>query len=167
MLHVCHTNIFRIIKDILKLDNNNTKPSFYIFKISFIKEKRKKKYIQTYLNLSEKATTADQIKHNICQKTSCDDPQDVWEDSLWTVKHSGGSVVIWGCFVASGPEQPTITDATMDSAFYQKFPKDNVQPLVLSWSLSYTAGNWFKTHQQDHLWMAQKNKSKTKMKVLD
>lgn len=33
-----------------------------------------------------------------------------------TVKHGGGSVMVWGCFGASGPDQLVIIDRTMNSA---------------------------------------------------
>ena len=88
-------------------------------------------------------------------KEHIDDPQDFWNNVLWTdeskvelfglnekcyvwrkpntafeqknliptVKHGGGSVMVWGCFAASGPGRLAIIDTTMNSALYQKiFP---------------------------------------------
>ncbi len=91
-----------------------------------------------------------------------DDPQDFWENTLWTdktkvelfgrcvshyiwrksntafqkkniiptVKYGGGSVMVWGCFAASGPGRLAVINGTMNSAVYQKILKDNVRPSV-------------------------------------
>ena len=37
-----------------------------------------------------------------------------------TVKHGGGSVMVWGCFDAAGPGQLTIIKSTIDSIAYQR-----------------------------------------------
>ncbi len=47
-----------------------------------------------------------------------------------TVNHGGGSVMVWGCFAASGPGWFAIIDGTMNSALYQKILKENIQPSV-------------------------------------
>ncbi len=44
-----------------------------------------------------------------------------------TVKHGGGSVMVWGCIAASGPGWLAIIDGTMNSALYQKILKENVR----------------------------------------
>ncbi len=74
-----------------------------------------------------------------------------------TVKHGGGgSVMVWGCFAASGPGRLAIIDGTMNSALYQKgeCPSISLWPQAQA-HLGYAAGQWSQTHQQDHLWMAQ------------
>ncbi len=43
---------------------------------------------------------------------------------------SGGSVMVWGCFAASGPGRFAIIDGAMNSALYQKIVKENVRPSV-------------------------------------
>ncbi len=55
-----------------------------------------------------------------------------------TVKHGGGSVMIWGCFAASGPGRLAIIDGTMNSALYQKILKENVRPSVCDLKLKRT-----------------------------
>ncbi|KAK1789439.1 hypothetical protein P4O66_015367 [Electrophorus voltai] len=46
------------------------------------------------------------------------------------VKYGGGSVMVWGCFAASGPGRVAVVNGTMNSAVYQKILKENVQPSV-------------------------------------
>ncbi len=55
-----------------------------------------------------------------------------------TVKHGGGSVMVWGCFAASGPGLIAIIDGTMNSALYQKILKENVRPSVCDLKLNRT-----------------------------
>jgi hypothetical protein len=45
-----------------------------------------------------------------------------------TVKHGSGSVMVWGCFAASGPGLLSLIKGTMDSALYQIML--NVRPSV-------------------------------------
>ncbi|KAI3361985.1 hypothetical protein L3Q82_012335 [Scortum barcoo] len=49
-----------------------------------------------------------------------------------TVKYGGGSVVVWGCFAASGPGRLAVINGTMNSAVYQKILKENVHPAICS-----------------------------------
>ncbi len=55
-----------------------------------------------------------------------------------TVKHGGGSVMVWGCFAASGPGRLAIIDGTMNSALYQKILKENVWSSVCDIKLKHT-----------------------------
>ncbi len=55
-----------------------------------------------------------------------------------TVKHGGGSVMVWGCFAASGPGWLAIIDGTMNSALYQKILRENVRPSVCDLKLKRT-----------------------------
>lgn len=48
-----------------------------------------------------------------------------------TVKHDGGSVMVWGYFAASGPERQVIIDRNMNSALHQKVMKENLRLSVL------------------------------------
>uniref|UniRef100_A0AAR2K1L6 Paired domain-containing protein n=1 Tax=Pygocentrus nattereri TaxID=42514 RepID=A0AAR2K1L6_PYGNA len=93
-------------------------------------------------------------------KTHLDDPQHFWENILWTyllriiwrkrntafqkkniiptVKYGGGSVMVWGCFAASGPGRLAVINGTMNSAVYQKILKENVRPSVRELKLKRT-----------------------------
>ncbi|KAK3531714.1 hypothetical protein QTP70_025948, partial [Hemibagrus guttatus] len=55
-----------------------------------------------------------------------------------TVKYGGGSVMVWGCFAASGPGRLAVINGTMNSAVYQKILKENVQPSVCDLKLKRT-----------------------------
>ncbi len=55
-----------------------------------------------------------------------------------TVKYGGDSVMVWGCFAASGPERLAVINGTMNSAVYQKILKDNVRPSVCDLKLKRT-----------------------------
>lgn len=73
-----------------------------------------------------------------------------------TVKHSGGSQMVWGSFAASGPGQLAVIDGTM--IFFPENPKRECSA-VASWPqaqahLDYSAGQWSKTQQQLHFQIA-------------
>ncbi|MBN3289611.1 TCB1 transposase, partial [Polypterus senegalus] len=82
-----------------------------------------------------------------------------------TVKYSGGSVMVWGCFAASGPGRLAVIDGTMNSTVYQKIPKENVRPSVRqlklkrSWVLQQDNGPKH-TSKSTSEWL-KKNKMKT------
>uniref|UniRef100_A0A9J8CLU9 Transposase n=1 Tax=Cyprinus carpio carpio TaxID=630221 RepID=A0A9J8CLU9_CYPCA len=57
---------------------------------------------------------------------------------LLTVKYGGGSVMVWGCFAASGPGRLAVINGTMNSAVYQKILKENVRPSVRDLKLKRT-----------------------------
>ncbi|KAK3542764.1 hypothetical protein QTP70_002764 [Hemibagrus guttatus] len=55
-----------------------------------------------------------------------------------TVKYGGGSVMVWGCFAASGPGRLAVINGTMNSAVYQKILTENVRPSVCDLKLKRT-----------------------------
>ncbi|KAK3549749.1 hypothetical protein QTP86_007732 [Hemibagrus guttatus] len=55
-----------------------------------------------------------------------------------TLKYGGGSVMVWGCFAASGPGRLAVINGTMNSAVYQKILKENVRPSVCDLKLKRT-----------------------------
>uniref|UniRef100_A0A8C5PSG2 Transposase n=1 Tax=Leptobrachium leishanense TaxID=445787 RepID=A0A8C5PSG2_9ANUR len=44
-----------------------------------------------------------------------------------TVKHGGGSIMVWGCFAASGPGRIVVIDGKMNSRVYQDILQENVR----------------------------------------
>uniref|UniRef100_A0A8C5Q5S0 Transposase n=1 Tax=Leptobrachium leishanense TaxID=445787 RepID=A0A8C5Q5S0_9ANUR len=47
-----------------------------------------------------------------------------------TVKHGGGSIMVWGCFAASGPGRIVVIDGKINSRVYQDILQENVRPSV-------------------------------------
>ncbi len=47
-----------------------------------------------------------------------------------SVKHGGGSIMVWAFFAASWPGQPAITDGTMNSELFQQIIKENIRTSV-------------------------------------
>uniref|UniRef100_A0A803JUL1 Transposase Tc1-like domain-containing protein n=1 Tax=Xenopus tropicalis TaxID=8364 RepID=A0A803JUL1_XENTR len=47
-----------------------------------------------------------------------------------TVKHGGGSVMVWGRFAAAGPGNLTFIEFTMNSTVYQRVLEEHVRPSV-------------------------------------
>uniref|UniRef100_A0AAY4B9U9 Transposase n=1 Tax=Denticeps clupeoides TaxID=299321 RepID=A0AAY4B9U9_9TELE len=88
-----------------------------------------------------------------------------------TVKYGGGSVMVWGCFAASGSGSLAVIDGTMNSTVYQKILKVNVRPSVCqlklkrSWVLqqdndpkhtSKSTSEWLKKNKKNTLeWPSQ------------
>ena len=60
-------------------------------------------------------------------------PNTTFQDKhvLPTVKHGGGSIVVWGCCVASGTGKLTIVDGRMYLAIFQDTLDKNVFPSVV------------------------------------
>lgn len=47
-----------------------------------------------------------------------------------TVKYGGGGIMVWGCFVASGPGRIAIIEGKMNSQVYQDILQENLRPSV-------------------------------------
>ncbi|KAK3532558.1 hypothetical protein QTP86_024138 [Hemibagrus guttatus] len=60
------------------------------------------------------------------------------KDIIPTVKYGGGSLMVWGCFAASGPGRLAVINGTMNSTVYQKILKENVRPSVCDLKLMRT-----------------------------
>ena len=88
-----------------------------------------------------------------------------------TVKHGGGSIMVWGCFASSGTGNLAHVKGIMNSAGYQEILASNVAPSVKSLKLgrswlfqqdndpkhtSKSTQQWFKTHKMKVLeWPSQ------------
>ncbi len=88
-----------------------------------------------------------------------------------TVKHGRGTVMVWGCFAASGPgrlnDGTKIIDGTMNSELYQKILKENVWPSVCDLKLKHT---WVMQQDNDPKHTSESTSEwfkKNKIKVLE
>uniref|UniRef100_A0A8C5LSX0 Transposase n=1 Tax=Leptobrachium leishanense TaxID=445787 RepID=A0A8C5LSX0_9ANUR len=52
------------------------------------------------------------------------------QNLISTVKHGGGSIMVWGCFAASGPGRIVVIDGKMNSRVYQDLLQENVSSSV-------------------------------------
>ena len=75
-----------------------------------------------------------------------------------TVKHGGGSIMLWGYFAASGPGKLVVVPGIMNSLVYQYILQENVAESVHQLGLSR---GW--TFQQDKV---PKHNSKYSMKMV-
>ncbi|KAK3514798.1 hypothetical protein QTP70_032196, partial [Hemibagrus guttatus] len=76
-----------------------------------------------------------------CEIPSCQNVRHIYTKKktiIPTVKYGGGSVMVWGCFAASGPGRFAVINGTMNSAVYQKILKENVRPSVCDLKLKRT-----------------------------
>lgn len=48
------------------------------------------------------------------------------ENTIPTVKHGGGSIMLWGCFSASGPGKLVKIEGKMDAAKYREILEENL-----------------------------------------
>ncbi len=67
-----------------------------------------------------------------------------------SVKHGGGSIMVWACFAASWPGQPAIIDGTMNSELYQQILKENVRTSVLRTESQENVGHAARQQPQAH-----------------
>ncbi len=75
----------------------------------------------------------------VCPITSGVKPtQHFTKRTSYQVNHGGGSVMVWGCFAASGPGRLVIIDGTINSALYQKILKENIRLSVCDLKLKRT-----------------------------
>lgn len=52
------------------------------------------------------------------------------ENTLATVKHGGGGIMLWSCFSSAGTETLVKTDGTMDHSKYESISVQNLQASV-------------------------------------
>ena len=67
--------------------------------------------------------------HNtMCQEKK--GPAHQHQNLISTVKYGGGSIMLWGCFAASGPGQLAVIDGKIHSQVYQDILQENVRLFV-------------------------------------
>lgn len=110
-----------------------------------------KKYIDAYEDFWANVLFSDESKFNLF---GYDGKQKVWrrnneallpKNLLPTVKHGGGSIMVWGCMSAAGVGNLTFIDINMDRMVYLDILKDNLKQSASK--LGLTAGWYF---QQDN-----------------
>lgn len=70
-------------------------------------------------NISWTDETKVELLHLVASKMLCKTNKAFHNNNIKsTVNHSGGSILVWGCFVASRPGRFAIIDLTMHSALY-------------------------------------------------
>ncbi|MBN3326397.1 LNP protein, partial [Atractosteus spatula] len=68
------------------------------------------------------------------------------QNLILTVKHGGGSIMVWGCFAASGPGWLAIIEGPMHSKLYQDILQQNVRESVCDLKLKRS---WVLRHDND------------------
>ena len=58
-----------------------------------------------------------------------------------TVKHGGGSVIVWGCMSAYGVRNLVFIDGIMDRHKYLDILKDNLEDSAKKWELKIMTQN--------------------------
>uniref|UniRef100_A0A8C2C0Y7 Tc1-like transposase DDE domain-containing protein n=1 Tax=Cyprinus carpio TaxID=7962 RepID=A0A8C2C0Y7_CYPCA len=76
------------------------------------------------------------VSHYVCRKSNTAFQKK--NNILPTVKYGGGSVIVWGCFAASGPGRLAVVNGIMNSAVYQKNPEGECPPSVRDLKLKRT-----------------------------
>ncbi|KAK6299813.1 hypothetical protein J4Q44_G00298460 [Coregonus suidteri] len=109
-----------------------------------------------------------------------DDPEEEWEKVMWkkkdeynpkntipTVKHGGGNIILWGCFFAKGTGRLHRIEGRMDGAMYREILANNLLPSVRALKMGR---GWVFQHDNDPKHTARATKEwlcKKHLKVLE
>ena len=67
------------------------------------------------------------------------------KNTIPTVKHGGGSIMLWGCFSSAGTGALVRIEGKMDEAKYRKIREENLLPsarkLKLGWKFTFQYDN--------------------------
>ncbi len=77
------------------------------------------------------------------------------KNTIPTVKHRGGNIMLWGCFSAKGTERLHRIEGPMDRAMYRKILDDNLLPSARILKMGLPAWQWPKTYRQGNKGVAQ------------
>ena len=84
----------------------------------------------------------------------CRQPGEEYKDKcvLPTVKHGGGSVMVWGCMSAAGTGELQFIEGTMNANIYCDILKQSMIPSLqrLDRRVVFQHDNHTQTHLQDH-----------------
>lgn len=116
--------------------------------ISKINQQRRLNFAKKYQNepnsFWNNVVFTDESKFEIFGKKT---PTKIWrcknsafaqQNVISTVKHGGGSVMVWGCMAASGVGNLVFIESTMNKTDYLTILKDNLQPSVDKLGLDQT-----------------------------
>ncbi|KAK6293921.1 hypothetical protein J4Q44_G00362470 [Coregonus suidteri] len=105
-----------------------------------------------------------------------DDPEEEWEkkkdeynpkNTIPTVKHGGGNIILWGCFSAKGTGRLHRIEGRMDGAMYREILANNLLPSVKALKMGR---GWVFQHDNDPKHTARATKEwlrKKHLKVLE
>uniref|UniRef100_A0AAY5KA96 Transposase Tc1-like domain-containing protein n=1 Tax=Esox lucius TaxID=8010 RepID=A0AAY5KA96_ESOLU len=68
------------------------------------------------------------------------------KNTIPTVKHGGGNIILWGCFSAKGTRRPHCIEGRMDGAIYHEILANNLLPSVRALKMSL---GWIFQHDND------------------
>ncbi|XDV36075.1 hypothetical protein PO909_005924 [Leuciscus waleckii] len=89
------------------------------------------------------------------------------KNTIPTVKHGGGNIILWGCFSAKGTERLHRTEGRMDGAMYREILANNLLPSVRALKMGR---GWVFQHDNDPKHTARATKEwlrKKHLKVLE
>ncbi|CDQ73294.1 unnamed protein product [Oncorhynchus mykiss] len=68
------------------------------------------------------------------------------KNTIPTVKHGGGNIILWGCFSAKGTGQLHLIEGRMDGAMYREILANNLLPSVRALKMGH---GWVFQHDND------------------
>ena len=85
------------------------------------------------------------------------------KNTIPTVKHGGGNLMLWGCFSAKGTGQLHRIEGRMNGAMYQDILADNILPSVRALKMGH---GWVFQHDNDPKHTAKVSRDSTHKQLL-